>query len=189
MRRCPNEEVRGSTTRGMAADPWISRVRGRVIYFRRYGRSRPISRKWHFRGPTFPESNNTESSFNKGSATIYRGHASHSHLSASTAYIATPLSRVPHRPFFRNSQQPLSFQTIVCRYTFPVTFSFSLSHSFLSSLSHSLSFSLFLSIYTARRYANFFIAPLFRARTRLGSDCGRVCVKGTIRLSGPVSLF
>lgn len=35
----------------------------------------------------------------------------------------------------------------------------------------------------------FFIVPLFRARTRLGSDCGRVCVKGTIRLSGPVSLF
>lgn len=70
-------------------------MRGHVIYFRRCGGPRPISRKWHFRGPTFPESNNTESSFNKGSATIYRGHASHSHLSASTAYIATPLPRVP----------------------------------------------------------------------------------------------
>lgn len=65
-------------------------MRGRDIYFRRRGGPRPISRKWHFRGPTFPESNNTESSFNKGSATIYRGHASHSHLSASTAYIAIP---------------------------------------------------------------------------------------------------
>lgn len=190
LRRCPNEEVRGSTTRGMAADPWISRVRRHVIYFRRYGGSRPISRKWHFRGPTFPESNNTESSFNKGSATIYRGHASHSHLSASTAYIATPLSRVPHRPFFRNCQQPLSFQTIVCRYTSPVTFSFSLSPILFSPPCLTRSFSLSFCPYTPLVDTRiFFIVPLFRARTRLGSDCGRVCVKGTIRLSGPVSLF
>lgn len=80
-------------------------VKGHDIYFRLRGGPQPISRKWHFRGPTFPESNNTESSFNKGSATIYRGHASHSHLSASTAYIAMP----PPGPIVHSSPSATPF--------------------------------------------------------------------------------
>jgi len=120
-------------------------MKGRDIYFRRRGGPRPISRKWYFRGSTFPESNNTESSFNKGSATIYRGHASHSHLSASIAYIAISPSRRFYRPFFRNlpaPSNPFRSGTIMCRDTLSFLFSRSLSRS--------------LSLYDARRYVNIF---------------------------------
>lgn len=50
---------------------------GRWCFFWSTGRNRrsqAISRKCHFRGSTIPESNNTKSSFNKGSAAIYRSY-------------------------------------------------------------------------------------------------------------------
>lgn len=59
-----------------------------------------------------PESNNTESSFNKGLATIYRSHASHSHLSASTrtSSLSTLLSVCPIvHSFAQTPNKPLSF--------------------------------------------------------------------------------
>ena len=67
---------------------------GHDIYFRRRTRPRPISRKCHFRDPTFPESNNTESSFNKGSATIYRGYAPHPYQSDPSVHCHRVLSSI-----------------------------------------------------------------------------------------------
>lgn len=73
---------------------------GHDIYFRRRAptATRPISRKCHFRDSTFPESNNTESSFNKGSATIYRGRAPH-------PTCPTPAVHC-HRPIVHSSTLP-----------------------------------------------------------------------------------
>lgn len=142
-------------------------MRGRDIYFRRRGGPRPISRKWYFRGPTFPESNNTESSFNKGSATIYRGHVSHSHLSASTAYIAIPLPVLsilpqpslpppPRNPFHSGTHPPLLVATILF---LTISLSSIREYFFPRLLFLSFFFSLFLS------------APIISRAHAIVSDC------------------
>jgi len=131
-------------------------AKGHDIYFRLRGGPQPISRKWHFRGPTFPESNNTESSFNKGSATIYRGHASHSHLSASTAYIAIPppvlssiLPQPPATPFIPVRSCVRTHPRRSPPFPFPIGISFVDTRIFFSQ-SFFLSFSYLLSLLRAR---------------------------------------
>lgn len=113
-------------------------MRGRDIYFRQRTRGGPhgLSRRnGIFETRRCPESNNTESSFNKGLATIYRGHTSHSHLSASTRtssppYLTLRLSYLSHNlpqqtPFilwrsYVGADTPgrhrSLFLSIVCRY-------------------------------------------------------------------------
>lgn len=140
--------------------PWettgLSRE-GHDIYFRWRTRPRPISRKCHFRDPTFPESNNTESSFNKGSATIYRGYAPHPYLSDPSVHChrvlssILPPSLVPFSwppSFMANTSTPTTILFVDARIFFSViplrttgfrlldvVLSLSLSLSFLHSLS------------------------------------------------------
>lgn len=105
-----------------------------------------------FEAPTFPESNNTESSFNKGSATIYRDHASFYHLSASAVYIAIllVLSSILSQPtatFFIPDDRALV----------PHPFALFLLSLSSSSLSLSLAFLQFIDT----RYYFFFFTILF----------------------------
>lgn len=133
--------------------------------------TRPISRNGIFETRRCPESNNTESSFNKGLATIYR-HTSHSHLSASTPYIVPPYFTPSVLSFVQPPPtNPFHFMAIVCRRI----------HTRLTS------FSLSLYRLSIRKY--FFSQFLCVVRARSVSNCGRVCVKGAIFLDGSASLF
>lgn len=131
-------------------------------------RPRPISRKCHFRDSTFPESNNTESSFNKGSATIYRGYAPPpppSHLSDPSPRPIVHSSIPPPLPFLPFTAYTHPIRPIRrCPNFFPRD-PLSPVFSTYTTAPYFILLSLFLTIVILLRVIRFDLYDLFRPRT------------------------